>query len=355
MPDNPESKQQQEIDRRKYMADRMSRLRDAARQDRKYFGELVVGDAPARGRRIKPLLMVAAAAAVAVGGLVMAFSLLSGGGASSAGTPADGAAAGQPGGASSGGAAGAATPTGTAARVPSPADTPVPDVKSTDPGEGAIARGSIQALDSIDLLLRMPIRGPVRTIEAFGTARGGGDLVHAGIDIASSNTTPFEVVAACDGTVAGVQKLSGYGEFIVVDCGRNWRTVYAQLASTAVQTGTRVAAGVTVLGTSGRFLHFEIRLNGAPVDPASALAAAAAITPAPTSTATPTATATPAETRTPTKTADGGTPPAQTTGAATPPPPAATPAPPTPTPTASPTPTPARPAAKSPTPKPGIR
>ncbi|MFN0147511.1 MAG: murein hydrolase activator EnvC family protein [Dehalococcoidia bacterium] len=355
MAEDPQDNQQ-ELDRRKYMADRMARLRDAARNDRKYFGELVVGDTPAAGRKLKPLLMVAAVGGVAVAALVMAFSLTRGGGSPDATIPAG--ETGQPGNvppANGADGPGGPAPTRAATRASSPTPSPTADVKTTDPAEGAVGRNAIQVVDAISLSLRLPVRGPLRVVEPFGASRGNGDLVHAGIDLASAVATPFEVVAACDGQVTSVQQLTGYGEFVVVDCGRNWRTVYAQLASTSVKTGDLLTAGESVIGTSGRFLHFEIRFSGAPVDPSPALTAAASVTPTPTETPTPEPT--PTETPTPGATVGGAaTPEPPPGGTATPPPPTATATPTaTSTPTPAPTPTPTRPPVRTPTPKPGIR
>jgi hypothetical protein len=341
--DRPDNKEQ-DADRQELLAERMSRLREAARQDRKYFGELVVEELPADAGHKRLWLMLAAAGVVAVGGLVLVIAMLSGGGSSGPSTPADGSGQQQvPGGSSSGSnPASAKTPTR------QPGQTPAPDVKSEDPKEGAVAPGTVRQIpsDGPSIQLILPIRGSFRVVESFGTARGS--LTHGGIDLASTTITPFDVIASCDGRIAGVLNQEEYGDFVVIDCGNGWRIIYGQLASIAVKAGDNVTAGKTVIGTTGRFLHFELRYNGAPVDPAPFLTAAAATasaTPTATVTGTPGATATPkpGETPAPTPTADS---PAGGGGSGPPGP--------QPIATRTPTPTP-RPENPTPTPRPVVR
>ena len=75
------------------------------------------------------------------------------------------------------------------------------------------------------------------------------------------------------GRVAFVGWLTGYGTTVIVDHGRGWHTVYAHLEDVTVVVGELLPARsrVGLIGQSGsikgRFLYFEIRHNGQPVNP----------------------------------------------------------------------------------------
>ena len=99
---------------------------------------------------------------------------------------------------------------------------------------------------------------------------------HTGIDIAAAEGTP--VLAAADGLVVSVQHTTvGYGNYVIVAHGGGYFTLYAHLADTQVVDGEHVVRGQVVghegtTGTAtGPHLHFELRYNGAVVDPMSYL------------------------------------------------------------------------------------
>lgn len=108
----------------------------------------------------------------------------------------------------------------------------------------------------------------------FGEPRGG--RAHLGVDI--DGETGDLVVAAGRGTVthAGPAPagFSGYGLLVVIDHGDGVVTVYAHLsridvaAGQSVDTGQVVGAMGTTGSTTGSHLHFEVRVDGALVDPA---------------------------------------------------------------------------------------
>jgi murein DD-endopeptidase MepM/ murein hydrolase activator NlpD len=114
--------------------------------------------------------------------------------------------------------------------------------------------------------LAWPVSGPVTS--GFGQRWG---RMHEGIDIAVPSGTP--VYAAAAGTVIHAGWLGGYGNLVVVDHGNGLSTAYAHNTSYAVGVGQQVAQGQVLAysgstgHSSGPHVHFEVRVNGAPVDP----------------------------------------------------------------------------------------
>lgn len=100
---------------------------------------------------------------------------------------------------------------------------------------------------------------------------------HPAIDIASREGAA--VTATDDGfvTVAGGGWNTGYGNEIIIDHGNGFVSLYAHLSSILVRPGENVTAGeqIGTVGNTGNstgpHLHFEIRFNGAPRNPASFL------------------------------------------------------------------------------------
>ena len=95
--------------------------------------------------------------------------------------------------------------------------------------------------------------------------------MHEGIDLAVGVGTP--VVAAAAGTVIVAGWLGGYGNLVVVDHGNGVSTAYGHNTSVTVGVGQSVAQGQLIAysgntgHSTGPHLHFEVRINGAPVDP----------------------------------------------------------------------------------------
>jgi murein DD-endopeptidase MepM/ murein hydrolase activator NlpD len=95
--------------------------------------------------------------------------------------------------------------------------------------------------------------------------------MHEGIDLAVPSGTP--VVASASGTVVVAGWMGGYGNLVVVDHGNGLATAYGHNASVTVGYGQSVAQGqlIAYAGntgySTGPHVHFEVRVNGTPVDP----------------------------------------------------------------------------------------
>ncbi len=100
---------------------------------------------------------------------------------------------------------------------------------------------------------------------------GGRDRFHKGLDLAA--TYGDDVRAAAPGRVVFQGEQRGYGTTVVVEHPDGARSRYAHLSSAEVAQGTVVAAGQSIgrAGSSGRatgpHVHFEVTVDGRPVDP----------------------------------------------------------------------------------------
>jgi murein DD-endopeptidase MepM/ murein hydrolase activator NlpD len=124
---------------------------------------------------------------------------------------------------------------------------------------GPIKQGSGQLI--------WPVNGPVTGV--FGEQRPG--HIHAGIDIAVPEGTPIR--AADSGTVALMGWVGGYGNYTCVQHTASMSTCYGHQSRFATSQGASVSQG-QVIGYSGNtgnstgpHLHFEVRINGTPVNP----------------------------------------------------------------------------------------
>jgi murein DD-endopeptidase MepM/ murein hydrolase activator NlpD len=99
----------------------------------------------------------------------------------------------------------------------------------------------------------------------------GEGAFHTGVDISSEYGTA--VRATADGVVIGAEEHVGYGRLVVLDHGFGVTTFYGHLSAFNVTPGQRVNRGDVIgyVGVSGRstgpHVHYEVRINGAPVNP----------------------------------------------------------------------------------------
>ena len=111
-----------------------------------------------------------------------------------------------------------------------------------------------------------PVQGPITS--PFGPRWGS---FHPGIDIGVPEGTPIHAAAA--GTIIYCGWESGYGNLVVIDHHNGLATAYGHQSRIAVSCNQDVQQG-DVIGFSGctgyctgPHVHFEVRVNGSPVDP----------------------------------------------------------------------------------------
>lgn len=101
----------------------------------------------------------------------------------------------------------------------------------------------------------------------------GGEGDHPGLDIAIPSHSYIRAAGA--GTVSDAGQDPVYGNFVTVDHGEGYLTLYAHASEILVEVGQPVRRNevIALSGNTGRstapHLHFEIRLNGETVDPLS--------------------------------------------------------------------------------------
>lgn len=117
-----------------------------------------------------------------------------------------------------------------------------------------------------------PCSGPItspfgyRTHPIFGTT-----IFHAGIDIGVDYGTPIH--AADSGVVVYSGWISGYGNAVIIDHGGGVSTLYGHNQSLAVSEGQSVSKGSVIAyagstgNSTGPHCHFEVDVNGSPVNP----------------------------------------------------------------------------------------
>ena len=117
-----------------------------------------------------------------------------------------------------------------------------------------------------------PASGPI--VSRFGMRSDpftGQPRMHNGIDIDAPMGAP--ILATEAGTVTFAGERGGFGQLVIVDHGNGVETYYAHQSRIDVAVGDPVLAGqqLGAIGSTGRstgpHLHFEVRIDGTPVDP----------------------------------------------------------------------------------------
>ncbi len=129
----------------------------------------------------------------------------------------------------------------------------------------------------------LPLTAPIsnyRITSGFGPRRDpirGRSAMHSGMDFGAPRGT--EIFAPSEGTVIYAGWKGAYGRYVEIDHGFGLTTRYAHMAEIKVEKGDRVGyrQPIGVIGSSGRstgrHLHYEVRVDGEAVDPAKFLSA----------------------------------------------------------------------------------
>ncbi|WP_203338611.1 peptidoglycan DD-metalloendopeptidase family protein [Nocardioides limicola] len=122
----------------------------------------------------------------------------------------------------------------------------------------------------------LPIAGTYRLTARFGDCGAAWSSCHTGLDFAAPLGT--QTLAAAGGTVVSAGWGGSYGQLVIIDHGAGVSTYYAHLLRPGVTAGERVQPGqpIGLVGSTGNstgpHLHFEVRTNSGPTDPAGFLA-----------------------------------------------------------------------------------
>ncbi|WP_170587162.1 DUF5930 domain-containing protein [Ruegeria arenilitoris] len=126
-----------------------------------------------------------------------------------------------------------------------------------------------------------PVKSAFRFTSGYGYRRDpktGGRRMHKGTDFAAPTGT--DIFATADGVVAHAGWQSGYGRLVKIKHAFGVETLYAHNSKIRVKVGQRVSRGdhIADMGNSGRstgtHLHYEVRVNGKPVNPMDFIKAA---------------------------------------------------------------------------------
>ena len=139
---------------------------------------------------------------------------------------------------------------------------------SDDEGGGGSDDNYVQGTGAMGWPCSGPITSPFgyRTHPIFGTT-----IFHAGIDIGVDYGTPIH--AADSGVVVYSGWISGYGNAVIIDHGGGISTLYGHNQSLAVSEGQSVSKGSVIAyagstgNSTGPHCHFEVDVNGSPVNP----------------------------------------------------------------------------------------
>lgn len=143
----------------------------------------------------------------------------------------------------------------------------VPDKSSS------ASSGSSSSSSSSSGKFMHPLKGAGRISSTYGSRWG---TFHKGIDYAAPAGTPIYASAAGKVIYSGYNS-GGYGKLVIIEHSNGYQTYYAHNSKLYVNVGETVSQGERIAGvgstgdSTGNHLHFEIRKNGSPVNPANYL------------------------------------------------------------------------------------
>jgi murein DD-endopeptidase MepM/ murein hydrolase activator NlpD len=151
----------------------------------------------------------------------------------------------------------------------------------------ASAARDVAAADRLSRLLPiLPVRAPLIGEAAVSSPFGyrtdpflGRPELHPGVDLVQEFGS--EIYATAGGRVTHAGPMGGYGDMVEIEHGNGLVTRYGHLSEILVAEGQEVRAGALLgrLGSTGRstgpHLHYEVRVDGEPVDPERFLTAGA--------------------------------------------------------------------------------
>ncbi len=130
--------------------------------------------------------------------------------------------------------------------------------------------------------VRMPLSGDASVTSPFGYRPDpflGRPALHSGVDLAQGYGAEIRATGA--GRITHAGPAGGYGVMVEIDHGNGLTTRYAHMSEALVEEGQDVVKGAVLgrIGSSGRstgpHLHYEVRVDGEPVDPERYLRAGA--------------------------------------------------------------------------------
>lgn len=156
--------------------------------------------------------------------------------------------------------------------------------KGAEPDADSLRANSIlQQLDKMNLYrialqktpFAMPVKSSFRFTSGYGMRWG---RMHNGTDFASAYGTPL--YATADGVVTTAGPLGGYGIMVKIQHEFGIETRYAHMSKVQVKVGDKVSRGDRIgdMGNSGNstgtHVHYEVRIDGKPVNPMTYIKAA---------------------------------------------------------------------------------
>lgn len=121
--------------------------------------------------------------------------------------------------------------------------------------------------------LSWPVQGKVtRWYGVQKDKRFGTSTFNGGLDIEAKRRS--DVIAVHEGRADYVNWLPGYGQCIIINHGAGYYTLYAHTSTVLVSVGDRIGRGqvIATVGDTGSLLgnvlHFEIRKDAEPINPA---------------------------------------------------------------------------------------